>query len=453
MSRKPIRRPRPADADENTPAEKAAPKAEAKPVEGKPSDDKRRGRTKKLADHKAPKAPKRTSVKPKDTPLSPRLEGLDALAKMDASSLADMMGMGVESSERRPRPGTRLTGKVFRVGRDDLHIDLGLAWEGWMSRSELPEAVEGDEITAVVVSSGDHGIHLSKKLTGDAAEDFLEEAAEGGLPVEGVVTSRNKGGYTVKIGGTRAFCPISHIDRLPLADLDSVIGQTLAFVVIESGDKWVVSRKKLQNEELAEEREKFWTSALEGDFRDATVISVQPWGAFVDIDGVEGLLPRSEFGWDNVSDLTTRITRGQRMKVRLHQIRAEEGKLTVSTKDPELDPWRQVRDLFTEGAIVPGKVTRQAEFGVFVELSPGLEGLLHRSRLGKWFPKEGETIQVRIDEIDAERRRIALSPKDAPELGGDQDEDGGREWRQSQAQASAPAAMGTLGDLFSKLKK
>jgi small subunit ribosomal protein S1 len=327
----------------------------------------------------------------------------------DSFDMGSLLGAGPKTG--LPAPGDLVEGRVSRVTGDTVYVEMGARAEGFVPRKELPDAKPGDAVKAFVVDVDDLGVQLSIRLSGEAASRFLDDAKERGLPVEGRVESRSSGGYTVRVGAVRAFCPRSQIARLPLAEEDAVLGQTLAFLVIETGEKVVVSRRALEEKDLEERREKTKLSLAEGQIVEAVVTSVQAWGAFLDHDGVELLLPRREASWEEIPDLTTRFERGQRLQVRLLGLDPERGRYTVSARDPGLDPWVTASTRVPPGKVVSGRVTGQTDFGIFVEVAPGLQGLVHRSRLAK-LPSVGSTLEVRVLSIDSERRRLELAPSD-----------------------------------------
>lgn len=413
MTRKIIRRRKSSEEAESTPQAEVAPAQPQAPEAPTQPAAKRRSRQRVLAKPKTEKKKRKSAPKPVDPSsiTSARLSELEALASMDGDPMADLLGMG-GAAPRRFEPGTKVSGIVTRLTREDVYVDLSAKSEGWLPIREIGEVSVGDTIEAFVVSSGDYGIRLSARLSGEAAEDFLEDAADAGIPVEGKVVSRNAGGYEVRVGTVRAFCPRSMISRIPLVDPDSILGETHSFKVLETGDKIVVSRRALQEEQLEGARERFWETVSEGDLLKGIVISVQPWGAFLDLDGMEALLPRSEFGWEKIDNLTTRLSPGMRLDVRVHELSASTGKVTLSTRDPNLNPWTLAKEQFAVGDIVNGKVISQAEFGVFVEIAPALQGLVHRSKLGGKLPAPATQLEVRIDGMDLQRQRLDLSPKD-----------------------------------------
>ncbi|MEM6925370.1 MAG: S1 RNA-binding domain-containing protein, partial [Myxococcota bacterium] len=272
------------------------------------------------------------------------------------------------------------------------------------------DAKPGDEVTAFVIRADDSMVLLTTKLTGAAAAEHLADAQAAGLPVEGKVESRNKGGFTVRVGPVRAFVPASQMSKQQGVDPDAYLGQTLQFEVIEAGDRVVLSRRALQEKEAEEKARELWPTLQEGQSHRGLVTSVQPFGFFVDIGGIDGLVPRSEIGWGRVDDPRQAVKVGQAVEVVVLAVDLTARKLTLSAKALEDDPWGDVGTEFVGGGVYPGKVVNTTEFGVFVELAPGLEGLVHVSRLGTARPTRGDALQVRLLEVDHERRRLSLAP-------------------------------------------
>ncbi|MEQ1564428.1 MAG: S1 RNA-binding domain-containing protein [Myxococcota bacterium] len=358
----------------------------------------------------------------------PRLhtDDLMAIAQMDPAEIAALM----EGTIRRERLeiGAKVTGTVTRIGRDTVFVDVGGKSEGQIERGEFerpagPEPVGfreiavGDTVTAFVVEIDENGLVLSKSLSGQAAAEHLEEARATGTPVEGKVTSRNSGGFEVRIGSARAFCPLSLMSRIPEVDLDAYLGQTLQFRVIETGEKLVVNRRVLQEEQAAQKADEVWGSLAEGQQHRGIVRSVQAFGFFVDIGGVDGLVPRREISWKMVDDPRAAVKVGQAVEVVILQLDYQNRKITLSAKALEDDPWSSVDVAFHEGGVYRGTVMRAEAFGVFVELAPGLDGLVHSSKLAGGVPERGAAIDVRLLSIDRERHRLELAPVTAGEVG------------------------------------
>lgn len=339
---------------------------------------------------------------------------LEAIASMSMADMAELMD--ANSGRSKVEVGDRVTGVITRVGADNVFVDVGAKAEAMLERDELPEARLGESITAFVVDVDDNGgIHLSRRLSGSAAAGFLEEAVAAGVPVEGQVAGRNPGGFDVRIGSVRAFCPFGQIDRHPdSTDPDAWIGQTLEFKVLEAGDRVVISRRALQEAGMGDKRDAFWLEAAIGQTRRGTITSVQPFGVFVDLDGVDGLVPKRELSWEDEVDASA-YKRGQPLDVRIIDLDHEHRKVTLSARDQAASPWTRVGVDFQQGGVYEGKVVRLETYGAFVELAPGLQGLLHTSRAGRARPKPGERIQVRLQAIDSERQRLELAAADLDE--------------------------------------
>lgn len=369
-------------------------------------------RTRPERDSKPATQPEHSS-EPAEAPIHQGLDlsGLEALADMDRADLASLLD--AEPLQRTLTEGERVRATVSRIGTTQLLVDVGLKAEAQIERSELPDAQVGDTIEAFVVWTDGVETTLSTQLRGDTASRFLDEAKDAGIPVEGLIAQRNSGGFVVRIGDVRAFCPARLIDRHAFGDLDRFLGKTARFLVIETGDKLVVSRRALQEQELAASVEQRWASLAEGDTLTGVVSGVQSFGIFVDCDGLEGLVPRSEASWERSVDLASIFTQGQQVEVRVLAVDRAENKLTFSVKDPGKSPWSRVGVDFVHGEVYPGEVEGVEEYGAFVRLAPGVTGLLHRSTLQGALPASGEQLPVRILSIDHGRRRLELGPPSA----------------------------------------
>ncbi len=335
---------------------------------------------------------------------APRLkvdtDDLMALAAMDSAELAALMEGNLITATADL--GERVKGRVSRIGETDIFVEIGGKAEATIDRAELPHAKVGDTIEAMVLHNDDMGVRLSLKLSGQAALDYLEEAVANSTPIEGLVRSRNRGGYEVHIGSVRAFCPQSRISRLQDVDPDSYVGQVLTFRVIESGEKIVVDRRVLQEEEAEVKAVELWATLEVGMQLRGIVRNIQPFGVFVDIGGVDGLVPSRELGAE--------VARGVGLDVTVLEVDRATKRLTLSAKDPANDPWNRVGSEFVPGGVYRGEVVRVAPFGAFVELGGGLQGLVHSSRFGGGAPKVGSTLQVKLVEVDRDRQRLSLSP-------------------------------------------
>lgn len=336
-------------------------------------------------------------------PERPRLstDDLMAIAGMSPSEMAAAMAGNLPKA--RAQLGERVQGRVVRIGASVVFVEIGGKAEASIDRAELPDARPGDVIDAMVLSADEGGVRLSLKLSGQAAMDHLEDALETGVPVEGVVKSRNPGGFEVRIGSVSAFCPISRMSRITGVDPDGYIGQTLQFRVIETGDKIVLDRRVLQDAIAEAKAGELWSTLEVGQELRGVVRNVLPFGVFVDVGGIDGLIPRRELQGSDPAP-------GMGLEVRVLEIDRAAKKLTLSARDPANDPWNAVGVSVRGGSVVEGEVVRVAQFGAFVELAPGLQGVVHISRLPHGLPKVGTRLRVRIVEVDHERQRLSLSP-------------------------------------------
>jgi small subunit ribosomal protein S1 len=328
-------------------------------------------------------------------------------------------------SSRELEIGDTVSGKVLQVGAEDVFVDVSGKGEAMISRAELVgeggdlEVAVGDPIEATVVAV-EPELRLSRKLLAGAhAREQLRVAAETGVPVEGRVAGLVKGGFEVTIAGLRAFCPLSHIDLRRVEDQSSFLGQTLPFAIIEfkdEGRRIVVSRRRLLAEEAKRQAEETRARLVPGAVLEGRVVSLAAFGAFVDLGGVQGLLHLSEISHQRVERPSDVLELGQAIEVQVLKVDPATGKLSLSRKALEGDPWTGVEERLRERQVVDGRVVRVADFGAFVELLPGVDGLLHTSELPHGaLAKLREAARVRatasviVLEIDRAKRRIALA--------------------------------------------
>ncbi len=358
-------------------------------------------------------------------------------------------------------PGQKVQGRVVKISSEWIFLDLGGKSEGYLDRKELLDAEgnlaikEGDLVAAHFLSSGDDGMRFTTQITGgDAGRHHLEDAWRSGIPVEGLVEKEIKGGYEIKIaGGLRGFCPFSQMG-LQRADSADLVGRHLAFRITqfdEKGRNIVLSNRAVMEEERQRQREEQKGLLHEGMRVKAIITSIHKFGAFVKIDSLEGLIPISEIGWERVEDIGQVLSVGQEVEVVAMNLDWEKNRLSFSLKQTLPDPWDSIERDFPQGSVHSGTVARLTNFGAFVTLGPGVDGLLHISKLGSGkrikHPHEavekGQVIEVKIESADRENKRISLS------LAAEQAEDQG-EGRQDYSQylKEKPASMGTLSDLL-----
>jgi small subunit ribosomal protein S1 len=369
----------------------------------------------------------------------------------------DFAAMFEASLKARPiAQGQPVDGIIVAIGPEVAFVDVGAKGEATIDLDELKDAdgrVEfavGDRIQAVVVSTAG-GLTLSRKLArGAATRRQLEDAFHSGLPVEGRVEKAVKGGYEVRLAGQRAFCPFSQMDTAR-TEPSAHEGKVYTFRITEykeGGRNLVVSRRALLEQEQRAAAAEAWRSIVPGAIVTGRVASVRDFGAFVDLGaGVQGLLHVSEMGWSRVADPSQLLKPGDEVTVKVLQADEAKEKISLGLKQLTPDPWATVPSVYEIGRVVTGRITRVVEFGAFVELEPGIEGLAHVSTFPSggghraWASSvaPGMTVAVEILGIDVEQKRIAVAVR--PDV--DSDEAGEDVQRED---AAAPERLGSLGD-------
>ena len=347
-----------------------------------------------------------------------------------SSDMAELMASGTGMVDLKP--GDRVRGTVVGLIDDNVLVDVRGKSEGFISKRELagPDgqlSVEvGQEIEAQVVSVDATGVRLSYgAVQALRLSEQLESAAENNLPVKGTVVGYNKGGLEVKLGGRRAFCPASQVDRDFSEDLSGHVGQSYAFIITRydpTGRRIVVSRRAFLEREAKELATQTRQMLEPGAILAGTVRKVMEFGAFVDLGGIDGLVHVSELAWDRVEHPKDVVAEGQQVMVKVLKIDSGRDRVALSMKQATGDPWSEAKGTFEVGGSYDGTITRLTEFGAFIELAPGLEGLVHVSEID-WkrigHPSDvltvGETVTVRLLEMEAKRRRLSLSIKQGVE--------------------------------------
>ncbi len=321
--------------------------------------------------------------------------------------------------------GQMVKGRVIQISDEHVFVDVGGKGEAWIDRGELADdqgrlnVKVGDEVEATVVATGDE-IRLSHRLRqGAQAREALAVAAQTGVPVEGKVAGVIKGGYEVTVGGLRAFCPFSQMELRRVESEQEYVGRVLEFRVTkyaEGGRNLVLSRRALLEEQAAKAAEQTRKKILPDAVLPGTVVSLADFGAFVDLGGVQGLVPMSELSHARVERASDRLRIGEAVTVKVLRIDDARGKVTLSLKALEGDPWATVPGRLGERHVVRGRAARATEFGVFVELLPGVDGLLHASEIPRHRSAAlreavtaGAEIAVMIVNVDTAKRRIALA--------------------------------------------
>jgi len=326
--------------------------------------------------------------------------------------------------------GDVVTGTVVRVDKDEILVDIGYKSEGVIPIAELSirrsvnpedEVEVGQEIDALVLQKEDAEgrLILSKKRARfEKAWQRIEAAAESGEPVEGKVIEVVKGGLIIDLG-VRGFLPASLVDIRRVQDLEEYRDQTLLCKVIElnrSRNNVVLSRRAVLEEERKEARQQILDRLSPGVEVEGQISNIVDFGAFVDLDGIDGLIHISELSWSHVNHPSEVLEIGQKVRVKVLDVDRDRQRISLGLKQTQTDPWQRVIDETEQGDVVTGKITKVVTFGAFAEIVSGVEGLIHISELAEHHvenPREvvqqGEEVKVKIIEIDPERRRLSLS--------------------------------------------
>lgn len=341
-------------------------------------------------------------------------------------------------------PGEIVSGKVVHISNDGVLVDVGAKSEGVIQLQDLShrriekptDVVElGETISVYVLGyEGEEGtLKLSKRRADEAkAWDQLEQWMDNKEIIEAPVTEVVKGGLVVDVG-LRGFVPASHVARGFVTELEPFLGQTLRLRVIEidrGKRRAILSRKVVLEEEARVSHDQVWSNIEEGQIREGTVKSLTDFGAFIDLGGVDGLLHISEISWGRIKHPSEVLTVGEPIRVKVLRLDREKEKISLGLRQVVGNPWDSVDDHYLEGEIYTGKVVRLATFGAFVELEPGVDGLVHISQLADYrvqVPSEvvqvGDEIQVKVLHVDKEQKRISLSKREADVSEGDEPEE------------------------------
>ena len=335
-----------------------------------------------------------------------------------------------EKSEQKPvwlKPGEKVEARIVKISPDWVFLDLGGKNEGYLDRKELLNeegeltVCEGDTIRAYFLSSRqDEKLFTTKIGPGDAGRIYLEDAWRNGIPVEGLVEKEVKGGFEIRISGTiRGFCPFSQMGLGRIGTPADYTGKRLQFIITEYGERGrnvILSNRVILERERQEKRAEMMRSLQEGQIVRGKVVSLQKFGAFVDIGGMQGLLPMSEIGWGRIENINDALKIDEEVEVAVLKIDREKDRISLSLKKLLADPWEKVESAYPEGSVHSGRVVRLTKFGAFIALEPGIDGLLHISRMGAGkrvshageVLKDGQDIEVKIEKVDRAAKRISL---------------------------------------------
>lgn len=365
-------------------------------------------------------------------------------------------------------PGQKIEAMIVKITPDWVFIDLGGKSEGHLDKNEFLDEEgkmtvnEGDAITAYFLSSKHNEKLFTTKIgAGDSARTYMEDAWRSGIPVEGVVEKEIKGGFEIKLpGGLRGFCPFSQVGLYRVEKAEDFIGRRLSFRIMEYGEKGrniILSSRAILEEQRKKEEDALKAVLKEGMMVTGTIVAVRDFGAFLDIGGLQGLLPISEIGWGRVEDIQERLSVGQTLDVVITKLELEKNRISLSLKQTLADPWNEVMAKYPEGSFFTGTVSRLTTFGAFVTLEPGVDGLIHISKLGKGrriaHPRDavqvGQALEVRIDSIDGEQKRISLSiPIEESREEGVRKISGKPEDEYQEYLDKTPTSLGSFGDIL-----
>src|SRR4051812_7411236 len=370
---------------------------------------------------------------PSDTPAVPAAKRAQedpgsVFAEPSPEESGDFAALLEESPHRKQgklRVGQKITARLAHLGGEVAFLDLGGKGEGIIDLRELRNdkgellVQAGETIDGYVLSLTEGNVVITRSVPKGAGREVVQQALDSKIPIEGLITGQNKGGLEVDLGGLRGFVPASQVDIRFVEDQSQFVGQRLKFRVTEvRGGNAILSRRALLEEERAVQAAELRMRLEVGAQIEGTVTSVRDFGAFVDLGGLEGLVHVSELSHARVAHAQDVVKPGQRVKVQVLRLEKDEKgheKIALSLRALEQDPWDAARPHLKEGARLTGRVARLQPFGAFVELFPGVDGLVHVSALSdrhvqhpREVVKEGETIWVQVESVDDAQRRVAL---------------------------------------------
>ena len=332
---------------------------------------------------------------------------------------------------RRLNPGQKITATIVGIGEETTFLDVGGKSEGVLNSSEITDnegnftKETGDTVEVYFLQVKGAEQLFTTSIGSGSSNAHLEEAFRSQIPVEGLVKAEIKGGFEITLGGNvRGFCPYSQMGLRRVEDAAKEYIETrMKFLISrfeEGGRNLVLSARAILEAEREELREKLQEVLEEGQTVEGVITSIRDFGAFVDIGGIDGLIPISEIGWSRVENVNDYFIVDQKVSVVVKKIDWEKDRISLSYKETLADPWNTAVEQFPEGSTQSGTVARLAPFGAFITLAPGVDGLVHISKLGagrrihhpREVMEEGQNIDVKIENIDLNARRISLIPSD-----------------------------------------
>lgn len=385
----------------------------------------------------------------------------------DSDSFAALFQESESKPMRHLKRGEKIKATVVGISNGSIFLDSGGKSEGVLDASELTNDEQevtvaiGDTIEVYFLNAQRGEQIFTTSLGSGKNSAHLEEAYRSQIPVEGVVKEEIKGGFEITLGGSiRAFCPYSQMGLRRVEDAAAEYLETkMTFLVTkyeENGRNIVVSARAILEAEREQLREELKETLAEGQTVEGVITSIRDFGAFVDIGGVDGLVPISEIGWSRVENINDYYAVDQKVSVLVKKLDWDADRITLSIKETLEDPWDAAAAKLSSGTILTGKVVRLAPFGAFVNLEPGVDGLVHISKLGKGrrihHPREvleeGQELEVQVESVDTAEKRISLAPSDyeSPEDDQQKEDTIVKDFKKNKQKASR--TMGTLGDIL-----
>jgi small subunit ribosomal protein S1 len=336
-----------------------------------------------------------------------------------------------ETSMKSPQEGNVFKGRIMKINGESVIVDVGLKSEGTVSLREFapkgiePEVTIGDEIEVMVVGRDrESGLLILSKQKVDEIRTWekIDKSLEEGIPIDGAIESEVKGGFIVNVGGISAFLPLSQVDIKPVKNPSSFVGRHLKFKAIKVNKRKggvILSRRTLLEEERDKKKQEFWKNVKESHVVYGFVRNIMDYGAFIDLGGVDGFLHVNDITWGKITHPKEYLRIGDEVKVKIIAIDDEKGRISVGIKQLKTDPWVDIEERYPIKSRVKGKVVGLVDYGAFIELEQGLEGLLHISEMS-WdrklrnpdkIVKKGDWLELIVLKIDTEKKRVSLGLK------------------------------------------
>jgi len=379
----------------------------------------------------------------------------------------------LKASEKEPlkklTTGQKVKATIVGIDGETMFLDVGTKSEGLIDSSEFLDSdgkvsvTIGDAIDVYCIKSGPSGLIFTARLGSGAGSAHLEEAYRSGVPIEGLVKDEIKGGFDITLSGNvRAFCPYSQMGLRRVENAaEEYLGTRLAVLITRyesNGRNIVVSARALLEEERRLKKEALQETLEQGQTVDGVISSIRSFGIFVDIGGVDGLVPLSEVGWSRVENLSELYHAGQQVSVVIKGLDWENDRISLSIKETLEDPWDKAVIGFPAGTSHVGTIARLAPFGAFVTLTPGVDGLIHVSKLSQGrkinhpreVVEEGQSIEVIIESVELDSRRISLAPSDytSSEDKAEKEREEYKTFAKSQKPTRKSESMGSFGELL-----